>query len=64
MMDRDGKFLMFLCVCISVGIISLVLGISYSNYLFTVRMKDCISAGYEWVHLPNYGEMECRKMNK
>ena len=63
-MDRDGKFLIFICACIVASVISCTAGVAYSNYLFTVRMKDCISAGYEWVHVPNYGELECRKVNK
>lgn len=63
-MSNDAKFFMFLWSFALLGIISIVAGVSYSNYLYTIRMKDCITAGYEWVHVPNYGELECRKVNK
>jgi hypothetical protein len=63
-MSVDDKFFMFLCVCAVTITCAITAGISYSNYLFTMRQKDCISAGYEWIHLPNFSEMDCRKVSK
>jgi hypothetical protein len=63
-MTAEGKGFLILIGCFLIGVIAVTAGTSYSNYLFTMRQKDCISAGYEWVHLPNFTEMECRKVSK
>ncbi len=63
-MSDDAKFVMIIFICGVLMVTSVTLGIGWSNYLFTMRQKDCISAGYEWIHLPNYAEMECRKVTK
>lgn len=63
-MSSDAKFFLFLCSCAVIITCAITSGIAWSNYLFTMRQKDCVSAGYEWVHLPNFTEMECRKVTK
>ena len=63
-MSNEAKGFFFLTGCAVIVICAITAGVSYSNYLFTIRQKDCITAGYEWVHLPNFTEMECRKITK
>jgi hypothetical protein len=63
-MTDEGKGFLIFIGCFLIAAIAIAASTSYSNYLFTMRQKDCISAGYEWVHLPNFTEMECRKVTK
>lgn len=63
-MREETKVFVFFVSSILMGVCAVTLGVGWSNYLFTMRQKDCISAGYEWIHLPNYAEMECRKVTK
>ena len=63
-MSSDAKLFAFLISSALIAICAVTVGVGWSNYLFTIRQKDCISAGYEWVHLPNFTEMECRKASK
>jgi hypothetical protein len=64
-MSNEMKSFMFLVFNFTVLIMTIASCTSYSNYLETTRFKECITAGYEWVHINiSHTSPECRKVNK
>ncbi len=62
-MCDEMKSFMFLVIAFTVVVMSIAICTAYSNYLETTRFKECLSAGYEWVHVQN-STAQCRKVNK